>query len=279
MTADGTPRGGPLDAAVLRAGVLGWSSGWSRLDVVVETGSTNADLIARANAGEDIDGAVLIAERQTAGRGRQGRTWSDGPGAQVAMSVGIRVADVPTDRWGWLPLATGVSIVETVGRFGGEVTLKWPNDVLAHGRKLAGILAEVAAVQRTIVVGIGLNVTLPRDDVAAPQAISLAELGIDVPSRNEIVSELLGVLGEHVRGWRESGGADARLAAKYRETCSTLGALVRVELPGAKRLVGIARDVDEQGRLCIDSDGEEVVLAAGDVVHLRPTASADGDLG
>ncbi len=87
------------------------------------------------------------------------------------------------------------------------------------------------------------------------------------------------MLGEHVRGWRESGGADARLAAKYRETCSTLGALVRVELPGAKQLVGIARDVDEQGRLCIDSDGEEVVLAAGDVVHLRPTASADGDLG
>jgi BirA family biotin operon repressor/biotin-[acetyl-CoA-carboxylase] ligase len=268
MTADA------LDAAKLRADVLGPSSGWRRLDVVAETGSTNADLIARAQAGEDIDGAVLIAERQTAGRGRQGRTWSDGQGAQLALSVGIGVADVPTQRWGWLPLATGVSIVETVGRLGGEVSLKWPNDVLAGDGKLAGILAEVAAAQRAIVVGIGLNVTLARDEVAAPQAISLAELGIDVPPRNAVITELLRTLGDRVRGWRESSGADQDLAAKYREVCSTLGALVRVELPGAKELVGVARDVDEQGRLCIDSGGEEVVLAAGDVIHLRPDPEA-----
>ena len=289
MTAEGMPEGrseatgesmrGPLDAEVLRAGVLGGSSGWRRLDVVAETGSTNADLIARANAGEDIDGAVLIAEHQTAGRGRQGRSWLDAPGAQLAMSVGIGVADVPTERWGWLPLATGVSIVETVARFGGDVALKWPNDVLAQGRKLAGILAEVAAVQRAIVVGIGLNVTLRHDEIATPQAISLSDIGVDVPSRAEVANVLLGVLGDRVRDWRASGGADSQLAAKYREACSTLGALVRVELPGAKHIIGVARDVDQQGRLCIDCDGEEVVLAAGDVIHLRPAAPTDRDLG
>jgi BirA family transcriptional regulator, biotin operon repressor / biotin---[acetyl-CoA-carboxylase] ligase len=267
---------GPLDETVLRAGALGPTSNWRRLDVVAETGSTNADLITRANAGEDIDDAVLIAEHQTAGRGRQGRGWFDAPGAQIAMSVGIGVADVPTELWGWLPLAMGVAIVETVGRFGGEVVLKWPNDVLAQGRKLAGILAEVAAVPRVIVVGMGLNVTLRPDEVAAPQAVSLSELGIDVPRVNVVV-ELLGVLGDHVRDWRDSGGADSRLAQRYRATCSTLGALVRVELPGERELVGVARDVDDQGRLCIDSDGEEVVLAAGDVVHLRP--SPPGDFG
>jgi len=263
----------PLDEVALRKRVLGASSGWRRLDVVGETGSTNADLIARANAGEDVTGAVLIAEHQTAGRGRQGRSWFDAPRAQVAMSVGIDASGVPTDRWGWLPLATGVSIVEAVGRLGAvEVALKWPNDVMAKGRKLAGILAEVAAPQPIIVVGIGLNVTLRNDEIAAPEAISLAELGVDGPSRHQVVAELLDILGGHVRDWRESFGADSRLAATYREMCSTLGVPVRADLPGDRTVVGVARDVDEQGRLRIDGEGEVVVLAAGDVVHLRPTA-------
>src|SRR6478752_3646965 len=77
---------------------------WRRLDVIAEAGSTNADLIARASAGEDIAGAVLIAEHQTAGRGRNGRTWSS-PGAQLTMSVGVDAGGVPPDAWGWLPLA------------------------------------------------------------------------------------------------------------------------------------------------------------------------------
>jgi BirA family biotin operon repressor/biotin-[acetyl-CoA-carboxylase] ligase len=274
VTADG--KRDPLDETLLRESVLG-GAGWRRLDVVPETGSTNADLIARAAAGDDIAGAVLIAEHQTAGRGRQGRTWFDAPRAQIAMSVGVDAGNVPTERWGWLPLAAGVAIVEAVhGCTGVEVALKWPNDVMVKGRKLAGILAEVAAPQRVIVVGMGLNVTLRHDEIAAPQAISLSELGVDAPSRHRVVTELLGVLGDHVRDWRESGGADSRLAAKYRAMCSTLGVLVRAELPGDREVIGVARDVDEQGRLCIEGEGErageDVVLSAGDVVHLRPTA-------
>ena len=190
------------------------------------------------------------------------------------MSVGIDAADVPTDRWGWLPLAAGVSIVEAVGGLSGvEVALKWPNDVMAQGRKLAGILAEVAAPQRAIVLGIGLNVTLRHDEIKAPLAVSLSELGATAASRQELVAALLEVLGGQVRDWRESGGADPRLAAKYRAMCSTLGLPVRANLPGDREVVGVARDVDEQGRLCIDTGVDEVVLSAGDVVHLRPTAT------
>ena len=228
MTADDVRE--RLDVVALRDRVLGSAPVWRTIDVVRETGSTNADLIARAVRGDDVHGAVLIAEHQTAGRGRQGRSWFDAPRAQIAMSVGIDAADVPTDRWGWLPLAAGVSIVEAVGGLSGvEVALKWPNDVMAQGRKLAGILAEVAAPQRAIVLGIGLNVTLRHDEIKAPQAVSLSELGATAASRQELVAALLDVLGGQVRDWRESGGADPRLAAKYRAMCSTLGLPVRAE--------------------------------------------------
>ena len=92
-----------------------------------------------------------------------------------------------------------MSVVEAVGDFTDvEVVLKWPNDVLARGRKLAGILAEVAVPQRTIVVGIGLNVMARPNEVEAPQAISLAELGPGAPGRQELVTNLLTVLGERV---------------------------------------------------------------------------------
>ena len=102
----------PLDAAALRAEVIG--SVWRQLDVVARTGSTNADLLARAASGVDIDGAVLIAEHQTAGRGRHGRGWSAAPRAQITMSVGVGVVDVPAAAWGWLSLATGVAVVDSV---------------------------------------------------------------------------------------------------------------------------------------------------------------------
>jgi BirA family biotin operon repressor/biotin-[acetyl-CoA-carboxylase] ligase len=260
-----------LDAAVLRDAVLGSSPVWRRIDVVAETGSTNADLIARAAAGEDVDGAVLIAEHQTAGRGRQGRSWSDVPGAQITMSVGVDAGAVASEGWGWLPLATGVAIVDAVrAETGVEAGLKWPNDVLAGSGKLAGILAEVAAPQRIIVVGLGLNVTLRRDEIPAPEATSLIELGVDAPNRLRLIGALLRNLAERIVAWRNAGGADAGLAADYRAHCLTLGASVRAVLPDNREITGVAQAVDEQGRLCIDSNGETTLVSAGDVIHLRP---------
>ncbi|HET6736483.1 biotin--[acetyl-CoA-carboxylase] ligase [Mycobacterium sp.] len=262
---------GRLDAAALRDAVLGSSPVWRRVDVVPETGSTNADLIARAAAGEDIDGTVLIAEHQTAARGRQGRQWSDVAGAQIAMSVGVDAGTVPTDRWGWLPLATGVAIVDAVAAVTGvEAGLKWPNDVLAGSGKLAGILAEVAAPQRVIVVGLGLNVTLRSGEIPAPEATSLLELGVDAPNRARLIEALLHELGERIVAWRNAGGADDRLVTDYRTRCLTLGASVRAVLPDNREITGIAQAVDEQGRLSIESNGQTTLVSAGDVTHLRP---------
>lgn len=259
----------PLDESFLRTAVTGNSNVWRRLDVVEQTRSTNADLLARAAAGEQIDGVVLIAEHQTAGRGRSGRSWSGVPRAGITMSVGVGVDHAPTDSWGLLPLATGVAVVDTVAVTGIKAGLKWPNDVLAGDGKLAGILAEVSTHQPAVVVGIGLNVTLRRSETGGP-ATSLAELGVAAPDRNRLVRKLLEELGARIVNWRNMSGADNRLLDDYRARSLTLGSRVRAVLPGEREIVGLATAIDEQGRLCIESGGQTVAVTAADVVHLRP---------
>lgn len=262
-----------LDAAALRAEVIGIGLGWRQLDVVERTGSTNADLLARVAAGADVAGSVLIAEHQTAGRGRHGRTWSASPRAQVTMSVGVSVVDVPVAGWGWLPLAAGVAVVDTVTPMlavaGVQAGLKWPNDVLAgpagSGGKLAGILAEVS--RPVVVIGLGLNVFAAPDGIDG--ATSLVDLGVAAPDRHRLVCGLLTELGRRIVAWRAARGADWALAADYRARSLTIGNRVRAHLPGGKELVGTASGVDDQGRLLLETEGETVAVSAGDIVHLR----------
>ncbi|SEH90978.1 BirA family transcriptional regulator, biotin operon repressor / biotin-[acetyl-CoA-carboxylase] ligase [Mycolicibacterium rutilum] len=265
MTADRVP----LDGAALRADVLG--PVWRRLDVIAETRSTNADLLARAEH-DDIDGAVLIAEHQTAGRGRRGRSWSGVPHAQVIMSVGVDVSGVPTRAWGWLPLMTGVAVIDTVAALGVEAALKWPNDVLAGDDKLAGILAEVAPGQQAVVIGVGLNVSLAADEVPLDGVASLTKLGVTRPDRHRIVADLLRALGDRLAAWRANAGADSALHRDYRAQSATFGQRVRAILPGDQEIVGTAVDVDDEGRLLVDTAGKAVTISAGDIVHLRPQA-------
>ncbi len=241
-------------------------SGPWRVDVVPETGSTNADLLARAAAGEDIAGAVLIAESQTAGRGRNGRSWSTPPGSQIALSAGVGVDTVPSAAWGWLPLLTGVAVVDAVADVAGVAAgLKWPNDVLAGDGKLAGILAEVAAPAPVVVVGLGLNVTEAPD----PAATSLARLGATV-DREVLTEAVLRHLATRIDRWRAAAGPDDVLAADYRSRSVTIGNRVRATLPGDRAIEGVAADVDELGRLTIDTGADLVTVSAGDITHLRP---------
>src|ERR1700710_1072538 len=112
-----------LDAAALRDGLVGPGMPWRQLDVVAETGSTNADLLARAEGGADIDGSVLLAEYQNAGRGRHGRQWSAPWGAQLALSVGVAGSSVPRPGWGWLTLAVGVAVADALAALDVEAGL------------------------------------------------------------------------------------------------------------------------------------------------------------
>lgn len=260
----------PLDAAALRAAVIG---PWAQLDVVERTGSTNADLMAAAAAGAP-DGTVLVAEHQESGRGRMSRTWVSPPGSGITVSVLLRPAGVPPSRFGWLPLLTGLAVLDTVRQFSSvPAGLKWPNDVLVgrEPRKVAGILAEVADAHRpAVVIGIGINVSAAPAD--QPFATSLAAAGATA-ERDEVLVALLGKLAEREARWRAGRGDPerTRLRADYRAACASLGSEVRVELPGGALLTGIAEDVDPDGRLLLlDPSGHRRAVSAGDVVHLRP---------
>lgn len=264
-----SPRDTALDAPALTAALAG--SCWRRVDVVAETGSTNADLLARAGSGEDIAGTVLLAENQLAGRGRNGRSWSTVPGTQILMSVGVPTAGVPAAAWGWLSLATGLAVVDAVARCAAvRAGLKWPNDVLVDGRKLAGILAEVAVgpADPVVVVGVGLNVSQRAEELPEEAAAtSLAALGTPA-DRADLVIALLSELDRRLAQWR-AGPAPA-LPADYRAASVTVGSRVRALQPGDNQVIGDAVAVDDQGRLVIEADGGPVAVSAGDIVHLRP---------
>jgi BirA family transcriptional regulator, biotin operon repressor / biotin---[acetyl-CoA-carboxylase] ligase len=261
----------PLDAAALRAALVGR---WARVDVVQRTGSTNADLLA-ATADGAPDRTVLVAEHQEAGRGRLGRSWVAPPGRGITVSVLLRPTGVPPSRFAWLPLLAGLALLDSIRAVCDvPAALKWPNDLLLgpEQRKAAGILAEVAdAVRPAVVVGIGLNIAASPPD--QPGATSLADEGA-VVDRAHMLTTLLSCLDERESVWRDGrGDAEAtRLRADYRACCATLGSEVKVELPGGAALHGIAEDVDRDGRLLLlDPAGRRRAVAAGDVVHLRPS--------
>ncbi|AEH08534.1 MULTISPECIES: biotin--[acetyl-CoA-carboxylase] ligase [Protofrankia] len=256
----------PLDAGLLAAALAG--DGLS-VRVVQETGSTNADLVAAAKTGAG-EGLVLVAEHQWAGRGRLDRSWASPSGAGLTFSVLLRPA-VPAGALGWLPLVTGLSLASTLREFAGiPAGLKWPNDVLVAGEKLAGILAEAVPDRDrsgtvAVIVGIGLNVDNDVDELP-PGATSVAlrqrQESRPLVGRGELLIELLRGLVRVYRRWLAEPTATA---AAYRSVCDTLGQRVRVELPDGSVVTGTATDVDDHGRLVVDGRA----FAAGDVVHLR----------
>lgn len=241
-----------------------------RVRVVSETGSSNADLLAAADRGEDA-GAVLVAEFQSGGRGRMDRTWSSPAGAGLTFSVLVRPV-APVARWGWLPLIAGLALYRAVGE---TARLKWPNDLLLgpEGRKVAGILVQAA--DGAAVVGVGLNATTTRDELPVDTATSLAlELhDAQAADRAGVLAAFLAGFGELLDRWEAAEGDAERsgIAQAYREACDTLGAEVTVQL-GAESVAAKAVDIDSEGRLLIQVGAEPELraVASGDVTHLRP---------
>jgi len=267
----------PLDAGVLRRALVRDAGGdpdafWSRLDVVPETGSTNADLLA-APRDADYARSVLLAEHQTGGRGRHARPWVSAPRALITVSAVLDMPGMDLSDIGWLPLLSGIAVIDALREIASvDAELKWPNDVLIGGRKVAGILAEVASTAPvpTVVVGIGLNVTLTEDELPVPTATSLQLESAEVTDRTVLVRAMLRELARRHREWEAAGWTVDALAALYRERCGTLGRRVRAELPGDRELIGTATDVDVEGRIVIKADGESpVAVSAGDITHLR----------
>ncbi len=261
----------PLDPARLRADLLEPGALWRTLEVVAEAGSTNADLAARARAGEPA-GTVLITDFQSAGRGRLGRTWTAPPGSSIAMSVLVHPHDVETSRWTWLPLLTGLAVVEALRRAAeAHAVLKWPNDVLVDGRKICGILAERVKTPSgpACVIGIGLNVHLSEEELPVPTATSLAVLNPSrVMGRNPLIITILRAFAALYSQW-ETGDDDTAFAISYVKRCDTIGRRVRVSLAGDQIVEGEAQAIDRAGRLVVLTDQGPQTFGAGDVVHLR----------
>ncbi|MFE9772625.1 biotin--[acetyl-CoA-carboxylase] ligase [Streptomyces sp. NPDC005931] len=266
----------PLNAAALRRGLVREGALWSQVEVVQRTGSTNSDLVAMAAEGRAAEGAVLIAEEQTAGRGRLDRRWTAPARSGLFFSVLLDPAEVPVHHWGWLPLLTGVAVATGLSRAAGvDTALKWPNDVLVtvggEERKAGGILAERAG-ERGVVIGVGINVSLRADELPVPQAGSLALAGAVSTDRDPLLRGVLRALEEWYVKWRRAGG-DAGLCGlqeAYAAGCATLGRTVRAELPGDRSVTGEAVAVDGDGRLVLaTADGVQEPVGAGDIVHLR----------
>ena len=264
----------PLPVRALQRALVVPGGFWTRMDVVSDTGSTNADVAGAARTGVP-EGLVVVAEQQRAGRGRRDREWVSPARAGLTLSVLLRPGPgVPQSRWAWLPLLAGVALREAVEqRAGVEAALKWPNDLLIDGAKCAGILAEV--VGDAVVLGVGLNVTTRPDELpetpGAP-ATSLRIAGARETDRDPLLRALLRGLARWYAGWRDTGG-DAEmcgLLAAYRAGCATIGREVRVLLPDSPDLAGTATTVDDDGRLVIrTADGTERRVSAGDVRHVR----------
>jgi BirA family biotin operon repressor/biotin-[acetyl-CoA-carboxylase] ligase len=255
----------PLVAADLARALVRPGGLWRAIQVVASTGSTNTDLLRAAAAGAP-EGTVLAAETQTAGRGRMGRRWHAVPRAALTFSVLLRPAAVPAAHRGWVPLLTGVAAVSALHQEAAvDAALKWPNDVLAGRRKLAGILAEQAG--DAIVVGIGINVSaVPPGPLAATATCLQAECGAPV-SRERLLVAVLGELERTYRAWTADPDGPG-LRQHYQSRCDTIGRAVRVELPGGGELAGTAVEVDAHGRLVVRTGDSRTAVSAGDVLHI-----------
>jgi BirA family biotin operon repressor/biotin-[acetyl-CoA-carboxylase] ligase len=264
----------PLDASALRDAL---ARHYPRLDVVASTGSTNADLLAASGDGAP-DRTVLIAETQTAGRGRRARHWVSPPGTGLYLSVLLRPSEVAAPALGTLSMVAGLALADIARETAGVAAdLKWPNDLLIRGGKCAGVLCEVgAAAPPAVVVGIGLNVGPLGDGVPAGPgglpATSFADSGATEADRSALAVALLTRFAEVEARWRAAGGdlGASGLLAPYRERCATVGARLRVELPDGSTRTGVGHDIDRDGRLVVRGEGGVTfAVSAGDVVHVR----------
>jgi len=262
----------PLDARALTR-AFAHDPLWREIRVVDATGSTNADVGALARGGA-VEGVVLVAEHQTAGRGRLDRQWTAPPRSGLFFSMLMRPG-VDASRLTLLPLLVGVGAARGLAHACGvAVTLKWPNDLMVGDRKLGGILAErvdagAGALPAAVVVGVGLNVTLRESELPVPTATSLLLAGAAATDRDTIVRAVLREIGARYREWVAAGGAGARVLVEYRELCATIGQRVRADLPGGGAVEGLAVDVRADGALMIEAANGRRPVTAGDVVHLR----------
>ncbi|PPH94252.1 biotin--[acetyl-CoA-carboxylase] ligase [Rathayibacter sp. VKM Ac-2762] len=243
-----------------------------RVLALESAGSTNDELRERAAADPAAwpHLSVVATGDQRAGRGRLGRVWQAPAGRTLAASTLVDASALGAEASGWLPLVAGAALARALAPLvDGDVAVKWPNDVLIDGRKVAGILAERLPDGR-VVVGTGVNLLLTEAELPVPTATSLALAGARTTSADEVLAAFLtgfqGLLAPLLaQGDPEASGA----AAAVRASCGTLGTRVRLELPDGTQEEGTAAALAPDGSLLLEQGGALRSFTAGDVTHLR----------
>lgn len=251
--------------------MTGWNGPFPHL--LASTPTTNADAVALVRQGAPTLSSV-VAEEQTAGRGRRDRTWVSPASGGLWMSVVVRPGRVEPSRWTWLPLVAGLAACDAlVAHSGLQVRVKWPNDLVleetdAKGtstlRKLGGVLSERVAGLDAVVLGIGINVALARAELPTPEATSLLAQGVSV-DREALLARVLVALALRLGQWQQG---DPVLEADYRRACASISRPVRVSMPDGSTVAGVVRDVDGGGALVVNTpEGNSQTITAGDVIH------------
>jgi len=233
--------------------------------LVAETGSTNADLLAEI--AHFAGPRMLIAETQTAGKGRAGRVWHSEPGATLTFSLAWKF-NLPTHLLLGLPLAVGVVIAEVLAQFDIDARLKWPNDVLLDGKKVAGVLIETATAkgaardQVWAVIGIGINIVVP-DRLATLIGRPVAAAPSLQMDRNRVMGALLNGLAQAASLFEAQGFAAFR--NRWNKLHAYRGQHVMIVDGGQLLHAGRAVGVDDSGRLLLDTPAAQIAVVAGDV--------------
>lgn len=234
-----------------------WPVGWS-VQHVAETGSTNDDAIAAAHSGAPHR-SVFVTDFQTAGKGRLDRSWEATRGSNLLTSLLFRYEN--EDAFRFSRVVALASRAACTALSGVAPALKWPNDLVIDRAKLGGLLAVGAPRDRFVVVGIGVNVGW-----SPPDAVSLRDRAVTKDSVTPLALLALMLNEIDTRLVR----SDAELHAEHKAALATLGQRVRVDLRAGESVVGVAEDLDSDGRLLVRSDDQQMhVIDVGDVVHLR----------
>lgn len=237
----------------------------AKLVVLPFADSTSSVLQAGlADAAGWPDFSVVVTDDQRAGRGRLDRTWSTPAGDGLAMSVLVRDIAGLSDGATWLPLVAGTAVRSAVAKqlTGQSVEVKWPNDVLVDGKKICGVLVQMA--DGCAIVGIGINTAMTSFPVETATSFAAGGVSCDIDALlADVLAGLHAFLGELRTG--ELGHVREVVAAHV----GTIGASVRASLPGGDEVLGTARSLARDGSLVIETPHGERTLTAGDIVHVR----------
>ena len=249
----------------------------SRIEYLPVTGSTNSDLLSLSASKPELwtDFSVLVTDNQVAGRGRLDRQWVAQPGAGLAVSVLLRPTKFGMGSFGWLPLLAGLAMKNAVSSLIEEapVSIKWPNDVLVAGEKIAGLLAEVLPSGDGVVIGAGLNLKQSKEELPIEKATSLKLHGVENFELDDVLVRYLASFKRLYEEFSDSSGdaESSGLRQSVQEATSTIGTSVKVLLPDGSDFSGKAVGLDATGRLLVAmADPLEIrAVAAGDIQHLR----------